>query len=102
MDTARVTRWSGDEPDLSRPLPSDLVLAAATVDPEVRAGIGAYLGMVGGPDSLDPVRDAARRVYETGWRAPLSPGPSRPDSPYRPDSPTRSSPSQPRQPSPTR
>lgn len=77
MDSARVARWAGAEPDLSLPLPSDLVLAAASESAEVRAGIGSYLAMVGGPDSLEPVQVAARKVYETGWRPPYAEGPSR-------------------------
>jgi hypothetical protein len=52
-------------------------LAAASENAEVRAGIGSYLAMVGGPDSLEPVQGAARKVYETGWRPPYTEGPSR-------------------------
>ena len=57
------------------PLPSDLVLAAASVDETVRAGIGPYLAMTGSPDSLAPARAVAHGVYEAGWRPAYSGGP---------------------------
>jgi 2-polyprenyl-6-methoxyphenol hydroxylase-like FAD-dependent oxidoreductase len=77
MDSARAARWSGAEVNLDVPLPSDLVLATASVDETVRAGIGPYLAMAGTPDSLAPVEPVARGVYETGWRPAYAEGPSR-------------------------
>jgi 2-polyprenyl-6-methoxyphenol hydroxylase-like FAD-dependent oxidoreductase len=77
VDGDQVRRWQGGDVDLTRPLPSDLVLSAGQVDPRIaRAGAG-YLGMVELPSSLDPVEPLARAVYESGWRPPHSPGPSR-------------------------
>lgn len=77
MDTARAARWTGAGLDLSRPLPSDLLLAAAEQDPAIGAGLGPYGSMTAGPDSLEPLQDAARRVYETGWRPAHAEGPDR-------------------------
>jgi hypothetical protein len=77
VDGDQVRRWQGGDVDLTRPLPSDLILSAGQVDPRIaRAGAG-YLGMVELPSSLDPVEPLARAVYESGWRPPHSPGPSR-------------------------
>jgi 2-polyprenyl-6-methoxyphenol hydroxylase-like FAD-dependent oxidoreductase len=77
MDTARVARWSGADVDLSQPLPSDLLLAAAQRDPEIGRAMGPYLSMEAGPSSLEPLQPAARAVYETGWRPPYADGPTR-------------------------
>jgi hypothetical protein len=75
QDTAR--RWEGGNVDLARRLPSDLILAAGAVDPTVTQGTGGYLTMVELPSSLDPVEPLAHAVYESGWRPPFSPGPTR-------------------------
>jgi 2-polyprenyl-6-methoxyphenol hydroxylase-like FAD-dependent oxidoreductase len=77
MDLATRRRWSGADLDLSTRLPSDLIMAAARVDPTIGAAIGPYLGMEAGPDSLDAVEPRARAVYESGWRPTPSPGPNR-------------------------
>jgi 2-polyprenyl-6-methoxyphenol hydroxylase-like FAD-dependent oxidoreductase len=77
IDTARLGRWRGEDVDLSQPLPSDLVLAAATQDPGIAAGLMPYVTMAGGARALDPVRPAAKRVYESGWRPAYSEGPTR-------------------------
>ena len=77
MDTDVVRRWEGGDVDLTRRLPSDLILAAADRDPAIAAGTGGYLAMLELPSSLDPVEPLARAVYQTGWRAPFTPGPSR-------------------------
>ena len=36
-----------------------------------------YLAMRALPSCLDPVEPLARAVYESGWRSPYSPGPTR-------------------------
>jgi hypothetical protein len=77
MDTDTVRRWEGGDVDVSRRLPSDLILAAATADPAIREGTGGYVSMLGLPSSLDPVEPLARAVYETGWRPAPAPGPGR-------------------------
>ena len=77
MDTAKAARWGGADVDLTRPLPSDRVLAAAQQDPEIARNLPPYLSMVAGPTSLDVLQPAARRVYESGWRPALAEGPTR-------------------------
>ena len=77
MDGDMVRRWEGGDVDLTRRLPSDLILQAAAVDPDIGRVTGGYLAMVEPPSCLDPVEPLARTVYESGWRPEYSPGPSR-------------------------
>jgi hypothetical protein len=77
MDLAARRRWAGADLDLSGPLPSDMIMAAAQVDPAIGAALGPYLGMAAGPRSLDGVEPRARAVYESGWRPEPAPGPNR-------------------------
>jgi len=77
MDTGRAARWAGADVDLSAPLPSDLVMAAAQQDPTIAARLGPYLAMEAGPATVAPLQEAARRVYETGWRPSYAEGPTR-------------------------
>ena len=77
MDDALRRRWDGADVDLSQPLPSDLIMEAAQVDPSIGAVIGPYLAMMAGPSSLRVAEPAARAVYESGWRPPTPAGPSR-------------------------
>jgi 2-polyprenyl-6-methoxyphenol hydroxylase-like FAD-dependent oxidoreductase len=77
MDSARLARWGGAGVDLDQPLPSDLVLAAASQDPGIGRAMQPYLTMDAGPASLDPLQGAAHRVFETGWRPAYAEGPTR-------------------------
>lgn len=77
MDDAMLDRWAGHGPDLDARLPSDLVMAAAQVDPRIAAAIGPYLAMLAGPECLDGVEPLARDVYRSGWRPDHAPGPDR-------------------------
>jgi len=77
MDSARLARWGGAQVDLDQPLPSDLVLAAASRDQGIGRAMQPYLTMDAGPASLDPLQGAARRVFETGWRPAYTEGPTR-------------------------
>lgn len=76
-DTDRMRRWAGGEIVLDRPLPSDLVVAAGQVDPELRAAVEPYDRMLALPSSLEPLQARARAVYASGWRAPVAAGPTR-------------------------
>jgi 2-polyprenyl-6-methoxyphenol hydroxylase-like FAD-dependent oxidoreductase len=76
MDEHTRRAWLGEDVDLGRRIPSHLILAAAAVDPEIGAGVAPYLTMAGGPATLDPLEPRARAVYATGWRPPLTPGPT--------------------------
>ncbi|HEX2705563.1 MAG TPA: FAD-dependent oxidoreductase [Candidatus Lustribacter sp.] len=77
MDGDLVRRWQGGGVDLTRRLPSDLILSAATVDPRIGQAAPGYLSMRELPSCLDPVEPLARAVYESGWRPAYSPGPTR-------------------------
>jgi 2-polyprenyl-6-methoxyphenol hydroxylase-like FAD-dependent oxidoreductase len=74
-DTDRVRRWSGQDIDLARPLPSDLVVAAAEADPELHAVVEPYTAMLALPASLAPAEPRARSIYADGWRPPVPAGP---------------------------
>ncbi|TFV92797.1 FAD-dependent oxidoreductase [Blastococcus sp. CT_GayMR20] len=77
MDRDVVRRWEGGDVDLTRRLPSDLILAAARRDPRIGPATGGYFSMLELPACLDPVEPLARAVYETGWRPEFTPGPTR-------------------------
>jgi len=76
-DADLIRRWSGQDIDLARPLPPDLIIAAAHADPEIARAAGPYLAMLAPPASLDAVQARARDLYATGWRPPAPPGPTR-------------------------
>ena len=79
MDEATRRRWAGEDIDLSQPLPSDLILAAAEADPSIRAVIGGYLRMTELPDS-----PASRRTPRTrALRKRLAPPPGTRTEPQR-------------------
>jgi 2-polyprenyl-6-methoxyphenol hydroxylase-like FAD-dependent oxidoreductase len=79
MDGDVVRRWEGGDIDLTRRLPSDLILAAAEREPRIGPATGGYFSMLQLPSCLDPVEPLARSVYETGWRPGFTPGPTRRD-----------------------
>ncbi len=70
-------RWSGQNIDLTRPLPPDLIMVAAQADPEIAKVVGPYQAMLALPSSLDAVQARARDIYASGWRPPVPPGPTR-------------------------
>ena len=76
-DADLARRWAGGDVDLSRRLPSDLVVAAAGADPSLFPLVGPYLGMRALPASLDAVQTRVREIYAGGWRPPVPDGPSR-------------------------
>jgi 2-polyprenyl-6-methoxyphenol hydroxylase-like FAD-dependent oxidoreductase len=77
MDDDMRRRWEGGDIDLTKRLPSNLILAAAETDPAIASAIGPYLQMAAGPSSLDAVEARARAVYASGWRPRLAAGPNR-------------------------
>jgi 2-polyprenyl-6-methoxyphenol hydroxylase-like FAD-dependent oxidoreductase len=79
MDADQLRRWQpgADSVDLSRPLPSDRILAAGGADPEIQAGSLPWQSMTAGPEVMRGLEARARAVYETGWRPQPSEGPSR-------------------------
>ncbi len=76
-DGVAVDRWQGAGLDLSRPLTSMAIHAAAEVDPRIHQHTGPFMSMTALPDSLAPAEPWARAVYESGWRPPHSEGPTR-------------------------
>ena len=76
-DADLIRRWSGQDVDLTRPLPPDLIMAAGQADPEIAKAAGPYQAMLALPGSLDAVQARARDLYATGWRPPVPPGPAR-------------------------
>jgi 2-polyprenyl-6-methoxyphenol hydroxylase-like FAD-dependent oxidoreductase len=77
IDDQRVARWAGAGVDLTSPLPSDLILEAAQVRPEIMEHAAGYLSMAALPSSLRAAEPLAREVYAGGWRPSYAPGPSR-------------------------
>jgi len=76
-DADRVRRWSGGDVDLSRRLPSDLIVAAAGADDALADLVGPYTTMDALPASLAPAQPRARDIYAGGWRPPVPDGPTR-------------------------
>jgi 2-polyprenyl-6-methoxyphenol hydroxylase-like FAD-dependent oxidoreductase len=76
-DKTLLERFAGEDIDLEARIPSDVICAAAEVEPEIFAHAGPYMAMLAGPSVLDPVEEKARAVLQTGWRPPWAPGPSR-------------------------
>ena len=70
-------RWQGVDIDLSQPLTSAAIVAAATADERIAPHIGPYLAMTALPNSLAPAEPLARSVYAVGWRPAWSDGPNR-------------------------
>ena len=76
-DADLIRRWSGQDVDLTRPLPPDLIIAAVQPDPEMIKVVGPYQAMLAPPGSLNAVQARARAIYASGWRPPVPPGPAR-------------------------
>jgi hypothetical protein len=73
-DRTLLGRFSGRDLDLTEPIPSDVICAAVAVDPSIGPLVGQYLGMVAGPDVLDPAQARVRDLLRSGWRpAPVGP-----------------------------
>jgi 2-polyprenyl-6-methoxyphenol hydroxylase-like FAD-dependent oxidoreductase len=76
-DAELIRRWAGSDVDLTRPLPSDLVVAATEADPALFPLVAPYLGMRALPSSLDAARPRATELYARGWRPRIPDGPTR-------------------------
>lgn len=77
VDREQARRWAGADVDLRRPLPSDLVVAAAEAAPQLMRTVGPYLAMQAPPASLAEVEPQARALYASGWRPSVPRGPTR-------------------------
>jgi 2-polyprenyl-6-methoxyphenol hydroxylase-like FAD-dependent oxidoreductase len=76
-DADRMRRWSGGDVDVTRRLPSDLVVAAAATDDALRVTVEPYARMDALPESLDAVEPFAREIFAGGWRPAVPDGPTR-------------------------
>jgi 2-polyprenyl-6-methoxyphenol hydroxylase-like FAD-dependent oxidoreductase len=76
-DTDRMRRWSGGDVDVSRRLPSDLIVAAAEADPALKDLVAPFTMMDALPASLAPAQARAREIYASGWRQRIPDGPTR-------------------------
>ena len=72
-----MRRWSGEDVDLSRRLPSDLIVAAADADPQLHEIVDPYSRMDALPASLAPAEPRARAIFADGWRPAVPDGPTR-------------------------
>ena len=77
IDGEAVRLWQGADVDLTRPLTSAAIVAAAQADRRIAPLMGGFLAMTELPASLAPAEPLARAVYESGWRPPHSDGPTR-------------------------
>ncbi len=67
-DSCHVDRWNGEDVDLDAPLPSDLILAAAEVRPEIMGSAMGFGSMHALPATLRAAEPIARAVFAAGWR----------------------------------
>ncbi|HWU22456.1 MAG TPA: FAD-dependent oxidoreductase [Nocardioides sp.] len=75
-DASLASRFSGEDIDPEAPLASDVICAAAGVEPAYFPIVGPFGGMMVEPDALEPLREPVRELLRGGWRPP-TPGPSR-------------------------
>jgi hypothetical protein len=78
-DPDELRLLSGEDIDFDRPLTSGHLAAVAEADPSLMKIVGPYLLMEALPATLTEIEPRAREIYATGWRPPLSNGPSRDD-----------------------
>lgn len=76
-DADILRRWDGGDVDVSRPLPSDLVLEATKADPSLMRVAGPYMAMEVLPSALAEIEPRAREIFASGWRPPPHDGPTR-------------------------
>ena len=69
-------RWAGADVDVSRRLPSDLIVAAAEAYPELNSTIMPYVMMRTLPSSLNAIEPRVRDIYAGGWRPAMPEGPA--------------------------
>jgi 2-polyprenyl-6-methoxyphenol hydroxylase-like FAD-dependent oxidoreductase len=78
FDRTLLRRFTGDDIDLTDRIPSDVIVAAAEVDENLKPFAMMYSGMVAGPDILDAAEPRVRELLAEGWR-PKAPGPTGPE-----------------------
>jgi hypothetical protein len=75
-DADQLRQWAGEDIDLTRPLSSGHIAAAADFDPSLFAVVGPYLMMLVLPEALRSVEPRARQIYAQGWRPAMPAGPN--------------------------
>jgi 2-polyprenyl-6-methoxyphenol hydroxylase-like FAD-dependent oxidoreductase len=75
-DASLLRRWSGAGLDLDGRIPSDVVCAAAAVEPRIAPAAAAYGAMAALPQVLDPFQEITRSLLRSGWRPHVA-GPTR-------------------------
>jgi 2-polyprenyl-6-methoxyphenol hydroxylase-like FAD-dependent oxidoreductase len=76
-DATLLRRWRGEDIDIDAQIPSDVICAAAEVDPTLLSVVMPYTAMMATPDVLAPAQERVREILRTGWRPPLGDGPTR-------------------------
>ena len=76
-DATLLRRWRGEGIDIDAQIPSDVICAAAEVDPSLLSVVMPYTAMLAGPDVLAPAQGRVREILRTGWRPPYGDGPTR-------------------------
>ncbi|MGK5683038.1 FAD-dependent oxidoreductase [Actinoplanes sp. URMC 104] len=76
-DADLLRRWAGGDVDVTRRLPSDLIMEATEADPSLLRVVGPYMAMEALPATLDEVEPRARAIFARGWRPTPHPGPTR-------------------------
>ncbi|MBL7261063.1 FAD-dependent oxidoreductase [Paractinoplanes lichenicola] len=76
-DTDILRRWAGGDVDVTRRLPSDLIMEASEKDQSLLRVVGPYMAMEALPSTLDEVEPQARALFASGWRPTPHPGPTR-------------------------
>jgi hypothetical protein len=69
--------WEGGDIDVTKRLPSSLILGAAEADAAIAPAIGPYVQMAAGPSSLDGLEARAQGGLGIGLAPRLPAGPSR-------------------------
>jgi 2-polyprenyl-6-methoxyphenol hydroxylase-like FAD-dependent oxidoreductase len=76
-DATLLRRFAGADIDVDSRIPSDVICAAAEVDPSFLPMVAPYLGMLALPTVLDPLQEPAREILRSGWRPAPGSGPTR-------------------------
>jgi 2-polyprenyl-6-methoxyphenol hydroxylase-like FAD-dependent oxidoreductase len=76
-DADILRRWAGGDVDVTRPLPSDLILEAAQHDRSLMRVAGPFMAMEVLPSALAEIEPQARALFASGWRPAPHPGPTR-------------------------
>lgn len=69
-DRTMLHRFAGGRIDVAEPIPSDVICAAAAVDPSIAPLAGQYSAMTAGPAVLAPAEQRVRDLLRQGWQPP--------------------------------